>query len=40
MHGASCLVWIIKDLVFPDPNFHKRITVGAGIASFLSVLGW
>jgi hypothetical protein len=40
MQGASCLVWIIKDLAFPDPNFHKRITVGAGIASFLSVLGW
>jgi hypothetical protein len=29
MHGACCLVWIIKDLAFPDPNFHKRITVGA-----------
>ena len=40
MHGASCLVWIIKDLAFPDPNFQKPITIGAGIASFLSVLGW
>jgi protein-S-isoprenylcysteine O-methyltransferase Ste14 len=40
MHGATCLVWIIKDLVFPDPNFQRSITIGAGIASFLSVLGW
>jgi protein-S-isoprenylcysteine O-methyltransferase Ste14 len=40
MQGASSLVWLIKDLAFPDPNFHKRITIGAGIASFLSVLGW
>jgi protein-S-isoprenylcysteine O-methyltransferase Ste14 len=40
MHGSCCLVWIIKDLAFPDPNFQKPITIGAGIASFLSVLGW
>src|SRR5215468_8701616 len=40
MHGTSCLVWLIKDLAFPDPNFQKRITIGAGIASFASVLGW
>src|SRR5262252_923752 len=40
MHGASCLVWLVKDLAFPDPNFQKRITIGAGIASFVSVLGW
>ena len=41
--GMQCtygLVWLIKDLAFPDPNFHKRITIGAGIASFLSILGW
>src|SRR5262245_24389787 len=40
MHGASCLVWLIKDRAFPDPNFQKRITIGAGVASFVSVLGW
>jgi protein-S-isoprenylcysteine O-methyltransferase Ste14 len=41
--GMQCtygLVWLIKDLTFPDPNFHKRITIGAGIATFFSVLGW
>jgi protein-S-isoprenylcysteine O-methyltransferase Ste14 len=40
MHGSSCLVWLIKDMAFPDRNFQKRITIGAGIASFVSVLGW
>jgi len=40
MHGTYGVVWVIKDLAFPDPNFHKRITIGAGIASLLSVLGW
>jgi protein-S-isoprenylcysteine O-methyltransferase Ste14 len=40
MHGATCVVWIIKVLAFPDPNFQKSITIGAGIASFLGVLGW
>jgi protein-S-isoprenylcysteine O-methyltransferase Ste14 len=40
MHGSSCLVWIIKDLAFPDPNFQKRITIGGGIATFFGVLGW
>jgi protein-S-isoprenylcysteine O-methyltransferase Ste14 len=41
--GMQCtygLVWLIKDLTFPNFNFHKRITICAGIASFLSVLGW
>jgi protein-S-isoprenylcysteine O-methyltransferase Ste14 len=40
MQGSYGLAWIIKDLAFPDSNFHKRITVGAGIASFLIVLSW
>jgi len=40
MHGTSCLVWFVKDVAFPDPNFQKRVTIGAGIATFVSVLGW
>jgi hypothetical protein len=39
MHGTYGLVWIIKDLAFPDPSWQKRITIGAGIACFLGVLG-
>ena len=40
MHGSYGLVWIIKDLTFPVPNWQRRITIGAGIVSFLSVLAW
>src|SRR5262249_13884983 len=40
MQSSYGLVWIIKDAAFPDPNFHKRITIGAGVASLLTVLGW
>jgi protein-S-isoprenylcysteine O-methyltransferase Ste14 len=40
MHGSYGLVWIIKDLAFPDPSWQHRITVGGSINAFLSVLGW
>jgi protein-S-isoprenylcysteine O-methyltransferase Ste14 len=39
MHGAYGLVWIIKDLAFPDPGWQQRVTIGGGINSFLTVLG-
>ena len=31
MHGSYGLVWLLKDVAFPDPNWQKRITVGAGL---------
>jgi protein-S-isoprenylcysteine O-methyltransferase Ste14 len=40
MHGSYGLVWIVKDLAFPDPAWQRRITIGGGINAFLSVLGW
>jgi protein-S-isoprenylcysteine O-methyltransferase Ste14 len=40
LHGSYGLVWILKDLTFPDPNWQRRITIGGGINSFLGVLGW
>jgi protein-S-isoprenylcysteine O-methyltransferase Ste14 len=40
MHGTSCLVWLIKDLALPDPNFQKRVTIVAAIATFVTLLGW
>lgn len=39
MHGSYGLVWIFKDLTFPDPNWQKKITVAGGIVMFLAVLG-
>ena len=40
LHGGYGLVWLAKDLSFPDPRWQKRITVGGGINAFLLVLGW
>lgn len=40
MHGSYGLVWIIKDITFPDPGWQPRITIGGGINAFLFVLGW
>ena len=40
MHGSYGLVWVIKDLTLPDPNFQRRITIGGGINGFVALLGW
>ncbi len=39
LHGSYGLVWFLKDIAFPDPNWQKRITIGGGINAFLFVLG-
>ncbi len=40
MHGSYGLVWILKDVTFPDPGWQARMTIGGGINAFLFVLGW
>ncbi len=40
LHGSYGLVWILKDLAFPDPNWQARITIPAAINVFVLVLGW
>lgn len=40
MHGSYGLVWILKDLAFPDPSWQKRVTIGGGINAFVLVLAW
>jgi protein-S-isoprenylcysteine O-methyltransferase Ste14 len=39
LHGSYGLIWLLKDRVFPDPSWSKRITVGGALASWLAVLG-
>ena len=34
LHGSYGLVWFLKDMAFPDPNWQKRITIGGGINAF------
>lgn len=40
LHGTYGLVWILKDMAFPDPSWQKRITMGGGINAMAGVLGW
>jgi len=40
MHGSYGLVWMIKDLSFPDPSWQKKITIGGGLVAFFGVLFW
>jgi protein-S-isoprenylcysteine O-methyltransferase Ste14 len=38
LHGSYGLVWLLKDLAFPDPNWQTRVTILGGINAFLFVL--
>ena len=40
LHGSYGLVWLIKDVSFPDPAWQGRVTLGGALASFVGVLGW
>lgn len=40
MHGGYGLVWLIKDLAFPDRGWQRRVTVLAGLNVFFGVLAW
>lgn len=39
LHGTYGMLWLLKDLTFPDPNWQKRVTFGGALASFALVLG-
>ncbi len=40
LQGSYGVVWILKDLSFPDASWQKRVTIGGGINAFVGVLGW
>lgn len=40
LHGGYGLIWLLKDLAFPDQRWQVRVTIPAAIASFAGVLGW
>ena len=39
LHGSYGLIWLIKDALFPDPGWEKKITVGGALNAWLFVLG-
>jgi len=39
LHGTYGICWLLKDRVFPDPNWESRITFGGALVAVLFVLG-
>lgn len=39
LHGSYGLVWLLKDAIFPDPSWEKKITLGGALNAWLFVLG-
>jgi protein-S-isoprenylcysteine O-methyltransferase Ste14 len=39
LHGTYGLCWLLKDRVFPDPSWERRVTIGGALMAFLLVLG-
>lgn len=39
LHGSYGLCWLLKDRVFPDPNWDKRVTFGGAFMMWATVLG-
>ncbi len=39
LHGSYGLVWLLKELTFPDPGWQTRVSLGGALSSFAAVLG-
>lgn len=39
LHGSYGLVWLLKDVAFPDPRWRTKVTIAGGLNTFLLVLG-
>src|SRR5678809_384307 len=39
LHGSYGLVWLLKDRVFPDPNWERKVAIGGAVNMWLLALG-
>jgi protein-S-isoprenylcysteine O-methyltransferase Ste14 len=39
LHGSYGIIWLLKEAVFPDRGWARKVTVGGAINSFALVLG-
>lgn len=39
LHGSYGLCWLLKDAVFPDPNWNKRVTFASAVMMWVGALG-
>jgi len=40
MHGSYGLVWLLKDLAFPDPAWQRRATLGGACVTLLGLIAY
>lgn len=39
LHGSYGLIWLLKEAVFPDPAWQKKVTIAGALNAWLFVLG-
>lgn len=39
LHGSYGLIWLLKEAIFPDPSWQKKITFAGAVNAWLFVLG-
>ena len=39
LHGSYGLIWLLKEAIFPDPGWQKKVTIGGALNAWLFVLG-
>jgi len=39
LHGSYGMIWVLKDVIFPDAKWQVKITIGGGLMAIVAVLG-
>jgi protein-S-isoprenylcysteine O-methyltransferase Ste14 len=39
LHGSYGFIWVYKDMVFPDPGWQRKLTIGGAINTWVLALG-
>lgn len=39
LHGSYGLIWLLKEAIFPDPGWQKKVTIAGAVNAWLFVLG-
>lgn len=39
LHGSYGLCWLLKESVFPDPGWQRKVTIGGALGAWFGVLG-
>lgn len=40
LHGSYGLVWLLKDLAFPDPGWQRRATIAGGVSTLTGLVAY